>query len=81
MEAIRGSHFTVWRQKEPGLIGLGISPAFGIGQRALLVCTPAGNVLWDCIPLLDPSTVTAIKAMGGLDGIAISHPHFYTAPP
>ena len=27
-------------------------PAFGIGQRAILARTPAGNVLWDC---LDPA--------------------------
>src|SRR5438132_4472542 len=39
--------------QEPGLIGVGIDPPFAIGQRALFVRTPAGNVLWDCIPLLD----------------------------
>ncbi len=76
--ALRASHFTTWRQKEPGLIGLGTSPGFGIGQRALLVRTPAGNILWDCISLLDQSTVEAIRALGGLAGIAISHPHYYT---
>lgn len=78
MEALRGTHFTTWREKEPGLMGIGASPAFGIGQRALLVRTPAGNLLWDCIALLDRSTVTAIRALGGLAGIAISHPHYYT---
>ncbi|MBC7801239.1 MAG: MBL fold metallo-hydrolase [Gemmatimonadaceae bacterium] len=78
MAALRRSHFTTWREKEPGLIGLGIAPQFGIGQRALLIRTPAGNVLWDCVSLLDPSTVAAIGAIGGLAAIAISHPHYYT---
>jgi hypothetical protein len=35
-------------------------------------------VLWDCISLLDEATVTLIKGLGGLQAIAISHPHFYT---
>ena len=52
-------------------------PAFAIGQRALLLQTPAGNFLWDCISLLDSATVQIVKALGGLSGIAISHPHYY----
>ena len=39
---------------------------------------PHGNILWDCISLLDAATVTLIKGLGGLKAIAISHPHFYT---
>jgi len=38
--------------------------------------TSAGNVLWDCISFLDETTITIIKALGGLAGIACSHPHF-----
>ena len=60
------------------MIGLGTQPSFAIGQRALIVCTPDGNILWDCIAMLDPATVTLIKGLGGLKTIAISHPHFYT---
>jgi len=72
------SHLNAFRQHEPGLIGIGTRPQFAIGQRALLVCTPHGNILWDCISLLDEATVTLIKGLGGLKAIAISHPHFYT---
>ena len=36
-------------------------------------------MLWDCISLLDAATVTMIKSLGGVQAIAISHPHFYTA--
>ena len=35
-------------------------------------------MLWDCVATLDAATVTAIKALGGIKAIAISHPHFYT---
>ena len=53
--------------------------AFAIGQRALLLATDSGNVLWDCISLLDQATVAIVKALGGLIGIAISHPHYYAS--
>lgn len=64
---------------EPNLIAIGIEPSFGIGQRALLVRSPQGNILWDCIPLLDPAIVEIIQAFGGLSAIAISHPHYYSS--
>ena len=78
-EALRASHFTTMREEEPGLTGIGIAASFGIGQRALLLRTPAGNILWDCVSLLDPAVINAIRALGGLAAIAISHPHYYTA--
>jgi hypothetical protein len=78
LPALAASRFNAWRQHEPGLIGIGTQPIFAIGQRALLVCAPNGNVLWDCISMLDAATVTLINGLGGLKAIAISHPHFYT---
>lgn len=78
-DALRRSHRNVLRAEEPGLTGIGMEPWFGIGQRALLVRTHDGNVLWDCVPLLDSSVVDAVRAMGGLAAIAVSHPHFYAA--
>jgi glyoxylase-like metal-dependent hydrolase (beta-lactamase superfamily II) len=65
------------RDLEPGLTGVGVRPALGIGQRGLVVRTPAGNVLWDCFGYIDPKGIDAVKAIGGLAGIAFSHPHFY----
>jgi glyoxylase-like metal-dependent hydrolase (beta-lactamase superfamily II) len=65
--------------EEPHLYGIGVTPKVGIGQRALLVQTGEGNVLWDCVPLIDATTVKLISDMGGLTAIAISHPHFYTS--
>ncbi len=60
---------------EPNLTGIGTTPGFAIGQRALLVQTPKGNVLWDCTSLLDDATVEAIRSCGGVSAIAVSHPH------
>jgi metallo-beta-lactamase superfamily protein len=67
------------RELEPGLVGVGVTPALGIGQRALLVRTANGNVLWDCVGYVDEAAVAAIHALGGISGIAFSHPHFYGA--
>jgi hypothetical protein len=78
LEALRVRNFNAWRQHEAGLIGIGTEPTFAIGQRALLIQTPHGNVLWDCISLIDDATVTLTNGLGGLKAIAISHPHFYT---
>jgi glyoxylase-like metal-dependent hydrolase (beta-lactamase superfamily II) len=76
---LRVAHFNAFRQHEPGVLGIGTQPHFAIGQRALLVCTAHGNILWDCISLLDEATITLIRGLGGLAAIAISHPHFYTS--
>ena len=76
LEALAQSHMNSLREYEPGVMGIGAG--FAIGQRALLVQTSGGNVLWDCVATLNPATVTAIKALGGIKAMAISHPHFYT---
>jgi len=78
LERLSVTHLNGFHQHEPGLIGIRTQPVFAIGQRALLLTTPHGNILWDCISLIDDATVTLIKGLGGLSAIAISHPHFYT---
>jgi hypothetical protein len=74
---LQASHENRIRSIEPNLLGIATEPHFAIGQRALLVKTGAGNVLWDCISLIDDATVAALQSHGGVDAIAISHPHFY----
>jgi glyoxylase-like metal-dependent hydrolase (beta-lactamase superfamily II) len=66
------------RPVEDHLHSIVTKPAFAIGQRAYLLQTSEGNVLWDCIALLDPETMSALWALGGISAIAISHPHYYT---
>jgi hypothetical protein len=78
LDALAKRNMNAWRELEPGLIQIVTQPAFGIGQRAQLLRTPHGNILWDCIALIDRATIELIKAMGGLTCIAISHPHYYT---
>ena len=60
---------------DPNITGIDTEPGFGIGPRALLVQTPQGNVLWDCVSLLDEATIEAVRARGGIAAIAVSHPH------
>ena len=63
----------------PGLTTIRTEPSFAIGQQAYLIRTEGGNVLWDCISLLDGDTTTRIRDLGGIAAIAISHPHFYSS--
>lgn len=79
LEALLKEYRNIFKEEEPNLTGIGIEPRLAIGQRALLVQTPNGNVLWDCIPVLDEGAVEAVNNLGGIKAIAISHPHYYTA--
>jgi DNA-directed RNA polymerase subunit RPC12/RpoP len=76
---LKAAHRNRLEEEAPQLLGIGTEPEFAIGQRALLVPSPGGNLLWDCITLLDDSTITKVNARGGIRGIAISHPHYYSA--
>lgn len=77
-EELAGKHKLTMRD-DARLPGFGIEPKFAIGQRALLVETPDGNVLWDCVSLVSEEAIAEITRRGGLSAIAISHPHYYSA--
>ncbi|MET1006697.1 MAG: MBL fold metallo-hydrolase [Propionibacteriaceae bacterium] len=62
---------------ESGVFGISIEPSVGIGQRALLVQTPAGNLLWDPTGYVDDALVAAVHEVGGVAAIASSHPHMF----
>ncbi|WP_431215828.1 MBL fold metallo-hydrolase [Puia sp. P3] len=66
------------RQLYPEVYEIKVLPDFAIGQRAFLILTPGGNLLWDCIPLLSEQLVSFIRSKGGLKAIAFSHPHYYS---
>jgi hypothetical protein len=76
---LAAGHANAWRRLEADLFEIHTQPGFAIGQRALLLRTPRGNVLWDCISLMDDATETLVRALGGIKSIAISHPHYYTS--
>lgn len=84
-----GQHWTTHEQlalthhnlidPDADLLGVGIAERFAIPQRALLVPSDTGNILWDCVSLVTPEAVAELDARGGVDAIAISHPHFYAS--
>jgi glyoxylase-like metal-dependent hydrolase (beta-lactamase superfamily II) len=73
-------HENVWSQDShnPKIWSVRTEPAVGIGQRAILIQTPKGNVLWDLITYLDQPTLDKVQSLGGLSAIVISHPHYYS---
>ena len=79
LDELRRDHGADIREEAPGLTGIGTKPDFAIGQRALLVQAPGGNVLWDCISLLDDEIGRTVEGLGGISAIAISHPHYYSS--
>ena len=78
-QKLREEHHNEFRRHEGRLVGISTAPSFAIGQRGLLVLSSQGNVLWDCISLLDEFTEQTIRDLGGIAAIAISHPHYYSA--
>lgn len=64
---------------EENLYSIRTTPAFGIGQTAYLIQNNSFNLLWDCISYIDQETVDAIKDLGGIDAIALSHSHYYSS--
>lgn len=79
LASLQTNNHNVIKPLEPNLSGIATHPSFAIGQRALLVQTPEGNILWDCISLIDEPTIAIVEALGGISAIAISHPHFYSS--
>ncbi|MCF7622487.1 MULTISPECIES: MBL fold metallo-hydrolase [Bacillaceae] len=64
---------------EDGLYSINTIPNFGIGQTAYLIKDTNFNLLWDCITYIDQDTITQIEDLGGIDAIALSHPHYFSS--
>jgi hypothetical protein len=78
LDALKIGHDNTIKPVEAGLFEIGTQPGFAIGQRALLVQSSSGNILWDCTCLVGQNIKDEIYALGGISAIAISHPHFYS---
>jgi len=78
LNELQDTYGVIIKKLNETLYELKMAPSFAIGQRALLVITPGGNILWDCIALINEPAITFLKSKGGLKAIAISHPHYYT---
>jgi hypothetical protein len=79
LEELRKTHRNFFFEEGWNIWGIHTDPEFGIGQRALLLQRPNGGILWDCVSLIDDSTIGLVKALGGISAIAISHPHYYSS--
>lgn len=66
-------------KEEENLYSITTAPEFGIGQTAYLVKEDNFTILWDCITYIDQETIDTINELGGVDAIALSHPHYYSA--
>ena len=78
-DALAETHENHVEELEPGLWSVETRPAFGIGQSAHLLRHAGGTILWDCVSLIDQETADRIAELGGVDAIAVSHPHFYSS--
>jgi hypothetical protein len=74
-----GTYKNIILREEEGLYSIHTTPSFGIGQTAYYVQGNEYNLLWDCITYIDPLTIKEIEDMGGIDAIALSHPHYYSS--
>ncbi len=73
-----GRYQNVIMKEEEGLYSITTSPKLGIGQTAYLIVENGFNILWDCLTYLDQETIDFIRSIGGIDAIALSHPHYYS---
>ena len=79
LESLQKRNRNVFFREGEDVWGIQTEPEFAIGQRALLLQTSNGGILWDCVSLIDASTIELVKALGGLTAIAVSHPHYYAS--
>lgn len=79
LDELRDGRHNAFTPLEPGLTAIRTEPTFAIGQRAFLIEAEGGNILWDCVSLVDDASVAAVLARGPVRAIAISHPHFYSS--
>ncbi|UHA73736.1 MBL fold metallo-hydrolase [Paenibacillus sp. 481] len=63
---------------EAGLYRMTTKPEFAIGQSAFVIQNDGFNLLWDCITYFDEHTLAELRQLGGIQAIALSHPHYYS---
>ena len=77
-DELKGSYHTTIGHVKDHLYTLKTTPDFALTNRAFLVQSAGGNILWDCVPLIDNGTIEPINSIGGLQAIAFSNPHYYS---
>jgi hypothetical protein len=79
LAGIARRHQNIVQRPEQDLFSIHTLPTFAAGQRALLVRSAGGNLLWDSVTLLDQPTIATVRRLGGLRAIAVSHPRYYSS--
>ena len=69
----------VIEEVEPELWGLRADPHVGIGQQTMVVRTPEGTLLFDCVGYIDDAAVDVVRSLGPTLAVGASHPHMYGA--
>lgn len=77
-ELIQSDFHNVMNLEEPNLWSIHIRPSFASSQRAFFFRSDHGNILWDCLSLLDEQTKQQLDDLGGIQTIVLSNPHFQT---
>lgn len=57
---LAGHKLSFKQEEDPRIWAITVEPNVGIGQRALLIQTPHGNVLWDLVCYLDDEAVEKV---------------------
>ena len=76
---LQRNHQPIFREEEPNLLGIGTEPRFAIGQRMQLIQSTQGNVLWECMSLINDEAVAKVKSLGQVSAMSMSHPHFFSS--
>ena len=76
---LQRDHQPIFREEEPNLLGIGTEPRFAIGQRMQLIQSTQGNVLWECMSLINDEAVAKVKSLGQVSAMSMSHPHFFSS--
>jgi hypothetical protein len=76
--SLAATHHIAFRE-EHGVTTLHQVPGVAINQRAFLIPTGQGNVMWECLSVCTDAAIATLRVHGGVAAIAISHPHFYSA--
>ena len=62
---------------EPGLWGISLTGAPGIGQQAKIIQTDKGNVMVEVPAAINKDAVDAVLKLGNVVAIVPSHPHMF----
>lgn len=62
---------------EPELWGICADPGVGIAQQTMVVRTPEGTLLFDCVGYIDDEAVELVRSLGPTLAVSSSHPHMY----